>query len=215
MIRDAKKQECRRRGWVCIFPTVETWNTYGALLEFGSSNNLILHEHLFPGMIRKPANKIRPRFKDNKKRSKSAGQSTFEKKLATTESFENKFNLSESPRALSPGELRVAQYEKHLEKGHKTSIKTKNSKDLEKFGKQTAEKKARSATLREKLIRMIESGLQLSEYQARKAFTVYLLCILHKLSDFNEDTEDSKQIEVVLKILQKVYFISTVITALE
>ena len=59
-------------------------------------------------------------------------------------------------------------------------------------------------TLREKLICMIESGLQLSEYQARKAFTVYFLCILQKLSDFNEDTEDSKQIEVVLKFLQKV-----------
>ena len=117
--------------------------------------------------------------------------------------------MSEIPRALSPGELRFAQYEKHLEKGHKTSIKTKISKDLEKFGKQTAEKKARSATLREKLIRMIESGLQLSEYQARKAFTVYLLCILQKLSDFNEDTEDSNQIEIVLKFLQKVCFYSS------
>ena len=154
MIRDATEQESRRRGWVCIFPTTETWNTYGVLLEYGSSNNMILHEHLFPGMIRKPANKIRPRFKDNKKRSKSAGQSTFEKKLATTESFENKFNLSEIQRALSPGELRVAQYEKQLEKVHKITIKTKICKDLDKHGKQIA----RSVTLREKLIQMIESA---------------------------------------------------------
>lgn len=200
MVRDAKEQESRRRGWVSIFPTAETWSTYGALLEYGSSNNLILHEHLFPGMIRKPAYKIRPRIRDNKKRSKSAGQSKLDKKLVE---MENNVDMNKIPRTLSPGELRVAQYEKQLEKGHKTSIKNKNSKDLNKIGKQTAEKKARSATLRDKLIPMIESGLQLSEYQARKAFTAYLLCILQKLSDFDEDREDSNQIEVVLKFLQK------------
>ena len=31
-----------------IFPTEETWNNYGPLLDFGSTNNLVLHEHLFP-----------------------------------------------------------------------------------------------------------------------------------------------------------------------
>ena len=33
---------------------------------------------------------------------------------------------------------------------------------------------------------MIESGLQLSEYQARKAFSVYLHCILMRLSDYDD-----------------------------
>ena len=97
------------------------------------------------------------------------------------------------------GELRVAQYEKPLEKGHRTTLKERrekvgstrlwnlqtllqtilnNSQDPEKLAKRRTEKKERSAVLKEKIIKMIESGLQLSEYQARKAFTVYLQCIL-------------------------------------
>ena len=71
---------------------------------------------------------------------------------------------------------------------------------------------------------MIESGLQLSEYQARKAFTVYLQCILQveqeinnhrkffftltplfqRLSDFDDESGDPSQIDLVLKFLQKV-----------
>ena len=41
-----------------IFPTNETWNNYGALLEYSSSNNLILHENLFPDVLMKPANRV-------------------------------------------------------------------------------------------------------------------------------------------------------------
>ena len=62
----------------------------------------------------------------------------------------------------------------------KTCLQTslKNLQDPEKLAKRRTEKKERSAVLKEKIIKMIESGLQLSEYQARKAFTVYLQCIL-------------------------------------
>ena len=44
----------------------------------------------------------------------------------------------------------------------------------------------RSHILKEKIIKLIESGLQLSEYQARKAFSVYLHCILMRLSDYDD-----------------------------
>ena len=57
-------------------------------------------------------------------------------------------------------------------------LQTNNWQDPEKLAKRRTEKKERSAVLKEKIIKMIESGLQLSEYQARKAFTVYLQCIL-------------------------------------
>merc|ERR1711902_90637 len=109
----------------------------------------------------------------------------------------------DKPRKPTPGELRCAQYEKPLEKGHRTTIKKKEGKDLEKLAIQRSEKKERSAVLKEKMVKMIESGLQLSEYQARKAFTVYLQCILQRLSDFDEETGDSSQIDLVLKFLQK------------
>ena len=42
--------------------------------------------------------------------------------------------------------------------------------------------------LKEKILKMIESGLQLSEYQSRKAFSVYLHCILQRLTDFDPDS---------------------------
>merc|ERR1719490_257834 len=103
----------------------------------------------------------------------------------------------------TPGELRVAQYEKPLEKGHRTTLKERREKDPEKLAKRRTEKKERSAVLKEKIIKMIESGLQLSEYQARKAFTVYLQCILQRLSDFDDESGDPSQIDLVLKFLQK------------
>ena len=129
----------------------------------------------------------------------------------------------------SSGELRVAQYEKPLDKGHRTTLKERREKqDPEKLAKRRTEKKERSAVLKEKIIKMIESGLQLSEYQARKAFTVYLQCILQvrnilhsiqvppssiktklpeifqRLSDFDDESGDPSQIDLVLKFLQKV-----------
>ena len=53
MIRNAREENSRRGGWVRIFPTAETWSTYGSMLEFSSPNNQILHEHLFPETTKK------------------------------------------------------------------------------------------------------------------------------------------------------------------
>ena len=67
-------------------------------------------------------------------------------------------------------ELRVAQYEKPLTKGH-CPVKTKSEiekRDPEKLAKKRSERRERSHQLKEKIIKLIESGLQLSEYQARK-----------------------------------------------
>merc|ERR1719242_2555489 len=216
MIRDAKEQYARRKGWVRIFPTSETWNNYGALLEYSSNNNLILHEHLFPDVMMKPANRVRSRFKEGfnevRKRSQSAGPG---KRVSKDESFDrgakspklrsedDNSEVEERPKKPSASELRCAQYEKPLEKGHRTTIKKREGKDLEKLAIQRTEKRERSAVLKEKMVKMIESGLQLSEYQARKAFTVYLQCILQRLSDFDEETGDPSQIDLVLKFLQK------------
>ena len=97
----------------------------------------------------------------------------------------------------------MAQYEKPLVNGHRTALKRSTEKDPEKLAKRRTEKKERSAVLTEKIVKMIESGLQLSEYQARKAFTVYLQCILQRLSDFDDESGDPSQTGLVLKFLQK------------
>ena len=80
------------------------------------------------------------------------------------------FQFSAKPSAC---ELRVAQYEKPLTKGH-CPIKSKNDpdkRDPEKLAKRRSERRERSHQLKEKIIKLIESGLQLSEYQARKVCT--------------------------------------------
>ena len=50
---------------------------------------------------------------------------------------------------------------------------------------------------------MIESGLQLSEYQSRKAFSVYLHCILQRLTDFDPDSGQGsiQQVSLVVRML--------------
>ena len=106
----------------------------------------------------------------------------------------------------SASELRVAQYEKPLTKGHRsTRAAPSDKRDPEKLARRRSEKRERSAVLKEKIVKMIESGLQLSEYQARKAFSVYLHCILQRLSDFDADAGNGsvQQIDLVLKFLQK------------
>lgn len=108
-------------------------------------------------------------------------------------------------------ELRMAQYEKPLAKGHKTKSRTEK-RDPEKVARKRSEKRQRSAVLRDKIVKLIEGGQQLSEYQARKAFSVYLQCLLHRLSDFDPDNpgagdrqggSDPGQLELILKFVQK------------
>ena len=53
MIKNAREENTRRGGYVRIFPTNDTWNLYGSILEFSSPNNQILHEHLFPEIVKK------------------------------------------------------------------------------------------------------------------------------------------------------------------
>ena len=111
------------------------------------------------------------RFKDGfnevRKRSQSAGPG---KRVSKDESFDrgpkspklrgedDGSDGEEKPKKPSASELRCAQYEKPLEKGHRTTIKKKEGKDLEKLAMQRSEKKERSAVLKEKMVKMIESG---------------------------------------------------------
>lgn len=111
MIRNAREENARRGGWVRIFPTAETWPTYGSMLEFSSPNNQILHEHLFPEAARKHAIRTgaagnrrpkpsstsstanKPNINETRKRSQSAGPGR--EKLVTP-------NANESPYADQP-----------------------------------------------------------------------------------------------------------------
>ncbi len=123
-------------------------------------------------------------------------------------------------------ELRVAQYEKPLTRGHRPITKRaavaasgastdgKGRVTADSAARRRSEKRQRSAVLKEKIVKMIEGGAQLSEYQARKAFSVYLHCLLQRISsvDLSVSAEangggsagsELAQIELVLKFLQK------------
>ena len=76
------------------------------------------------------------------------------------------------------GELRLAQYEKPLTKGHcpKKYKKPADEKEAEvkseALAKRRTEKRERSHVLKEKITKLIESGLQLSEYQVCSMLTL-------------------------------------------
>ena len=75
-----------------------------------------------------------------------------------------------------------------MTKGH-CPIKQRDqnsAKDPDKIAKKRSERRERSHLLKEKIIKLIEGGLQLSEYQARK---VKELCYDHILvKDLNFET---------------------------
>ena len=84
-----------------------------------------------------------------RKRSQSAGSGKFEKKSSKDDIYrredEGEGEDGDSSRKSSSGsEARLAQYEKPLTKGHKTSLREKREKDPEKIARRKTEKRERS-----------------------------------------------------------------------
>ena len=187
IVRDVEEQYERRRGFVRIFPTEETWSNYGPLLDFSSSNNLILHEHLYPHYIIKPL--VKPRSKTanviTKRNSRRLNQPLQPPPEEITVTKTDDVATAE----------RVAQYEKPLVVTQ-TVHKRKTSRV------QTGEL---GSKLKDKIIKLIESGQLLNERQARRAFASYLQIVLRKLGEYDESGDDKNRIELTLRFLQKVY----------
>ena len=183
IVRDVEEQHERRRGWVRIFPTEETWTSYGSLLDFGSTNNLSLHEHLYPQYIIKAPSKAR--LKPISK--KSAKHPTYQQILE---------ELNENKTECISAAERVAQYEKPLAVTGSTNpvvkkkARTKAGEDM-------------GFELKEKMIRLIENGQLMNEKQTRMTFTAYLIMVLKKLSQYDDQVGDTNRIETTLKFLQK------------
>ncbi len=95
-----------------------------------------------------------------RKRSQSAGSGKFEKKFSKDDIYrredegegEGDGGGSDSARKSSSGsEARLAQYEKPLTKGHKTTLREKREKDPEKIAKRKTEKRERSQVHKERV----------------------------------------------------------------
>ncbi|KAF2353646.1 Tubulin-tyrosine ligase/Tubulin polyglutamylase [Trinorchestia longiramus] len=52
LLRQVMEEQQRRGGWARIFPTPDSWSSYGGLQEYDSPLNLMLHTHLYPHVQR-------------------------------------------------------------------------------------------------------------------------------------------------------------------
>lgn len=50
MVRRAREEHQRRGGWLRIFPTRTSWDSYGSFLQSNNPSNLLLHQRLFPAL---------------------------------------------------------------------------------------------------------------------------------------------------------------------
>ncbi|RUS70785.1 hypothetical protein EGW08_021453, partial [Elysia chlorotica] len=48
ILRKVREEETRKGGWIRIFPTADSWDTYGSFLQFPTTHNLMLHQRFYP-----------------------------------------------------------------------------------------------------------------------------------------------------------------------
>ena len=127
MIRNAREENSRRGGWVRIFPTAETWSTYGSMLEFSSPNNQILHEHLFPDATKR--HQLRPpNYRKNATKNPVKAPtltSNIQSGNTATSSSTSSGNITEyRKRSQSAGPGREKLHETETDNDHKKSANT-------------------------------------------------------------------------------------------
>ncbi|XP_059157230.1 tubulin polyglutamylase TTLL5-like isoform X3 [Physella acuta] len=103
IVRRVKEEEVRKGGWIRIFPTTDSWETYGSFLQFPTSHNLMLHQRLY-GERHKALSKASGSNSITPSRSKSSLQ------VQTPGKAEQEKFLESYTQAL----LRAKQYESRL-----------------------------------------------------------------------------------------------------
>ncbi|KAK3093578.1 hypothetical protein FSP39_017678 [Pinctada imbricata] len=48
IFRRLKEEDARKRGWVRIFPSPDSWDLYSTFMQFQTSHNLMVHNRLYP-----------------------------------------------------------------------------------------------------------------------------------------------------------------------
>ncbi|KAH1015348.1 hypothetical protein HUJ05_013087 [Dendroctonus ponderosae] len=172
IVKNAQAQFDRRGGFVRIFPAVDSWTRYAQYLDpvtgipisgivsssYNVTNahnfNMSLYSHLFPDM---PARVNR----SNEKQQARAKFSSLDRKR------ESSFDNNTFPPRMNG---RQDRYERALSRGHKQALVlckiTKESQSIE---------------LRKKIIDMLKCGKKITQCEARKTFSQYLVCVLKKI----------------------------------
>ncbi|XP_076260052.1 tubulin tyrosine ligase-like 5 isoform X4 [Rhynchophorus ferrugineus] len=191
IIRHAQAQFERRGGFVRIFPAVDSWARYSQYLDsttgipvsgmvsstynFNNSHNynLLLYSTFFPeesAVLIKPTDKLNPRAK-----------------FTSLERRRDPSLDNQSASVKMNG--RQDRYERMLSRGHKQALApSKVSKD------------SQGAELRKKILEMLKNGKKITQCEARKTFSQYLVCVLKKIV---ASPDQDEHVEIVLKFLQK------------
>ncbi|XP_018327942.1 tubulin polyglutamylase TTLL5 isoform X2 [Agrilus planipennis] len=189
IIKSARAQFERRGGFVRIFPTIDSWAKYSCFLDTISgvpvnglptgtyglvvphNYNLLLFQHLFPGV---PLT--------TKLHDKEINRLT-DRKSSMDRSKEPKMTISN----------RQDRYERQLREGYKSSLNQDEKLPL-------PLKETQSEEIKKQVFELMKSGKKLSQIEARKMFSQYLVRILRRLSS---SPNQEGHIEIVFRFLQR------------
>ncbi|CAG9765974.1 unnamed protein product [Ceutorhynchus assimilis] len=194
VIRNAQAQFERRGGFVRIFPAADSWAKYSQYLEpstgipisgIVSSNynvtashnyNLLLQMHLFP----------ETQVHSNKLNDKPQSRGKY------SISLDRKKSSQAETRQITPPRMsgRQDRYERALSRGHKQALMPACK----------VTKESQIVDLRKKIVDLLKCGKRITQFEARKTFSQYLVCILKKIVT---PPDQDQHVEIVLKFLQK------------
>ncbi|KAJ8924380.1 hypothetical protein NQ315_007176 [Exocentrus adspersus] len=187
VIRNAVAQFERRGGFVRIFPAIDSWAKYSQYLDpatgipisgTSSSSYSLNVPHNYNLLL---YTHIFPEIPISTRGMEKCPNKRFT-------SLERKRDQTPTGIRKQSSE-RQNRYERMLSQGHKSALVpckiTQESHSIE---------------LKKKIVEMLKSGKKITQGEARKTFSHYLVCILRKISS-GQNQED--HVEIVLKFLQK------------
>ncbi|XP_050312018.1 tubulin polyglutamylase TTLL5 isoform X2 [Anthonomus grandis grandis] len=199
IIKNAQAQFKRRGGFVRIFPAVDSWAKYAQYLDPSTgipisgivssscytvsqvhNHNLLLYSNLFPDMVQVVVNKPTDcKSMPNNPRARFTSLDRGRRDVPAD-------NQMIVPKVTG----RQDRYERALSGGHKQALVAPSK----------VTKEAHSVEMRRKIVDMLKCGKKITQCEARKTFSQYLVCILRKIVS-SPDQDD--HVEIVLKFLQK------------
>ncbi|KAK7864100.1 hypothetical protein R5R35_002743 [Gryllus longicercus] len=193
MVKYARAEFERRGGFVRIFPSSESWKRYSQFLDpatgmviTASSNfvqfplttthnfNYTLHQQLFPEL-------------------RSDNNAVLRAPSSHPPGSSVRF----------PSPERVNRYERALLQGHKASLDGMPLDRSDAEGSCVVEEVRDVGDVLKEVLNRLEKGERLSQYQARRMFGQYLICILRRMTKNGTKPEESGNVEIILRFLQK------------
>ncbi|XP_046401476.1 tubulin polyglutamylase TTLL5 isoform X2 [Ischnura elegans] len=192
MVRDARAEFERRGGFVRVFPSADSWHRYRSYLDPHTGITLTAPS-VPPSLFPYTGNKTNLNLLMHQQLFPNMDEEPASRKKGSS--------------AKDPGTSRMKRVLNRYERALLVGCSANLSVDfIEKSdgGEGDADEVLELNVLKEEIRKGLESGSKLSQYQARRAFGLYLACILRRLlgSEKNRTTEESHG-ELVLRFLRR------------